>query len=455
MDIDVIVPVRRRARIVDRLLRSFSRNTVRPAAVLLVTNELDPADLDARGLDVRLVRFDSDTYPIGFNDAALRRNVGIWASSSSHVLMFDDDQIAPPALLQSTLRVLAESPVCWGHHRYIDFEAYSFEDLLALRPEAGRARETPPNAWHSWRSAYAGLCGAERALLQRAGGFDMIFSGRHSGEDQDLGRRLAALVHDGDAIYIHEPPFAWHPQQATPWEEPRYSNVCRNDHQLEVREIDGVSTHACSRCPFYWVQNVAFTERSVRMPFDPSKMRITVTPVANDARAIAAVFPFMQEAALNRIAVALRDPHEEFVSRVSSPDMAISLEAAAFLRALCEGLRPRRVLDLGSGFSFRSFFERASRPTTALSGRWTTTASGWSGPDSSSRRAGCSIPTSCSGTTSRRKRPVPSISCSTTWAVWPRARSGFPMSSASSPLWDRSCSTTCTRRSTRWRSSGR
>ena len=86
MEIDVIVPVRREATI-ERLLISFSRNTVWPHAVTLVSNELDDRSVQCRGLNVRILRFQSHEYPIGDCDVALRRNVGIWASESSHPLI--------------------------------------------------------------------------------------------------------------------------------------------------------------------------------------------------------------------------------------------------------------------------------------------------------------------------------------------------------------------------------
>jgi hypothetical protein len=275
MDLDVIVPVRRRA-MIDRLLQSFSRNTVRPGAISLVTNELDAADIATHGLAVRLITFESDSYPVGFNDAVLRRNVGIWASAGSHVVTFDDDQIAPLDLVESMLQVLSSAPVCWGHYRYIDTETLSFDELMALSPQAGRARETPPNARHSWRSAYAGLFGVERALVQQAGGFDMMFSGRHGGEDQNLGRRLAAIVDGGESIYVHEPPFAWHPERNIPWDEPRYTNICRGEHDLIDGDVRGVPAQTCTRCPFYRVQDAVLAGHTVTMPFDPSQVRIAV-----------------------------------------------------------------------------------------------------------------------------------------------------------------------------------
>ena len=48
---------------------------------------------------------------------------------------------------------------------------------------------------------------------------------------------------------------------------------------------------------------------------------------------------------------AIRPEHQEYVNSVSTEDMAVSLEIAAFLKVICDVCRPRRVLDLGSGFS--------------------------------------------------------------------------------------------------------
>jgi hypothetical protein len=47
----------------------------------------------------------------------------------------------------------------------------------------------------------------------------------------------------------------------------------------------------------------------------------------------------------------LRPYYEEYVTRISRYDYAISLELAGFLLALCYTWRPSRLLDLGSGFS--------------------------------------------------------------------------------------------------------
>src|SRR5213078_4518044 len=65
-------------------------------------------------------------------------------------------------------------------------------------------------------------------------------------------------------------------------------------------------------------------------------------------------------AAVAAAAARIRDVYNDYVGGVSAPDMAVSLEAAATLLVLGEGLHPARVLDLGSGFS--SFDLRTAAP---------------------------------------------------------------------------------------------
>jgi len=47
----------------------------------------------------------------------------------------------------------------------------------------------------------------------------------------------------------------------------------------------------------------------------------------------------------------LRPTYERYVTEVSSPEMAVSLETAVFLSVFLHHVGPTRVLDLGSGFS--------------------------------------------------------------------------------------------------------
>ncbi len=63
----------------------------------------------------------------------------------------------------------------------------------------------------------------------------------------------------------------------------------------------------------------------------------------------------------------LQPHYEEYISGISVPQWAISLELSAFLMVLCNISKPKRILDLGSGFSsfvFRSYILRRScKPT--------------------------------------------------------------------------------------------
>jgi predicted O-methyltransferase YrrM len=54
-------------------------------------------------------------------------------------------------------------------------------------------------------------------------------------------------------------------------------------------------------------------------------------------------------------AITLAPFYERYVTSVSSPDMAVSLETASCLHALCRLCKPASVLDLGSGFSSLAF----------------------------------------------------------------------------------------------------
>lgn len=172
--------------------------------------------------------------------------------------------------------MLERSPYFWGHHRYIRFEGYTLEDLVKERPDAGQTREHPANAWHSWLSAYAGLAGARRELLLEVGGYDMAFCGRHAGEDQNLGRRLARHVHGIEQIYVHEPPFAWHPEEPLPWAEPRYSNLCSGAHELVTVECDGRVIQQCGRCPYFSFDGIIGDPDKVLMPFELDSVNLLI-----------------------------------------------------------------------------------------------------------------------------------------------------------------------------------
>jgi len=80
-------------------------------------------------------------------------------------------------------------------------------------------------------------------------------------------------------------------------------------------------------------------------------------------------FPFLRDSrALEDGKVFLKPFYSQYVQRVSAADMAVSLRTASFLWAMCVGLEPKSILDLGSGFSSFVFrFYAKSRSTNVWS----------------------------------------------------------------------------------------
>ena len=142
MTLDIVIPVLR-TRTIGRLLQSLSLGTGRPDAVTLVSNEV-PLDVDAFGLPVRVIRFSSDTVPVGHGDVALRRDIGIWASHCSHVVTLNDNLVAAASLVAASRDLLRERPYFWGHHRYVSFADHRVADLVSLPADrAGPANFRP------------------------------------------------------------------------------------------------------------------------------------------------------------------------------------------------------------------------------------------------------------------------------------------------------------------------
>lgn len=213
--IEVIVPAAR-GNLAERLVWSLSRQTMVPDRISLIGNEA--TTIDSYGLDVRLVRYKTERYD-GPGDVCLRRNIGIFFSEADILIFQDDDQMAPPNMVESAMAIIERDDYVWGHHRYIDFG----DDPMAivdLPPEEGHPRESRVNTCHMWQSCYAGMFGAKRDLLLMLGGFDMAFHGRIGNEDQQLGRRLLFQLYNSNSVVIYEPPFAWHPTEIASVERP-------------------------------------------------------------------------------------------------------------------------------------------------------------------------------------------------------------------------------------------
>lgn len=64
-------------------------------------------------------------------------------------------------------------------------------------------------------------------------------------------------------------------------------------------------------------------------------------------------FPFLLNSSqkFREITDNLRPYYEQYVKKVSDPEMTCSLRTAVFLKVFCDGIKPKHILDLGSGFS--------------------------------------------------------------------------------------------------------
>ncbi len=73
------------------------------------------------------------------------------------------------------------------------------------------------------------------------------------------------------------------------------------------------------------------------------------------------------ETVAEQIRQQLRRYYNEYISTMSTEAMAIGFETAVFLTVLCRIYRPRRILDLGSGFSSLVFRLYAMHVDSAIS----------------------------------------------------------------------------------------
>lgn len=253
------------------LVESLSLGTVRPDSVTLVSNAVFP--IDNHGLNVRWLGFRSDHYAYGYRDIALRFNVAIWASEAGAIIFQGDEQIAPPEMVERSLGLLGSTDHFWGHHRYTAFADKTVPQVMAMRAIDGRPRENGQNRPHTYRSCYSGMLGIWVSSAKAAGGFDMAFNCRHAGEDQHLGWRL-----DGGMAFIHEPPFAWHPEDPLPWGDLGPTNTCRDGHTLLEVDIDGHLFQRCADCPylsFIGVERHLFRSRDPLIRYDPELVEVT------------------------------------------------------------------------------------------------------------------------------------------------------------------------------------
>lgn len=191
--VTVLVPTVGRYSYLEQLLVQLGDQTRRPDEVVVVDQnpEAERRDLTAIAPDLPL-----KVLYLSPPGQCTARNLGLAASTGTHILFLDDDDEVPADLIASHLRVLAPPEVSVSCGRIDDRES------------------GPAPASERFRKASAILptnnAMIRRRVLDRTGGFDPTYD-RGSRADHDLGMRSYIAgnlhVHDpGPRVYHHHAP---------------------------------------------------------------------------------------------------------------------------------------------------------------------------------------------------------------------------------------------------------
>lgn len=173
MTLSVVIPTFGRVAPLGRLLESIRQQRVPPDEVIVVDQNA-PGVLDAclaaSGVTaLRVLRLDEA-------NAALARNTGFAASSSTHVLFIDDDEVMPPDFIERVVDVFARNPhvrCLWPSVGDHDKHARAATELVRV-PRAGSGGVT-----------------FEREYFRTSGGYDpTLFRFGRMAEDWELGHRM-------------------------------------------------------------------------------------------------------------------------------------------------------------------------------------------------------------------------------------------------------------------------
>jgi hypothetical protein len=270
---EVIIP-QMRPQHLDNLIYSFGK-TGAPDLITLVSN-LNLSLRVASPCPIRQLRYETDTYSTGDYTVVLKRNIGAWWAKHENIVFFDDDQLSSNGMLIAFDKLLNTTDIVYGHHRFIDYDSHALDDILDAPPAAGISREHPVNAAHTFQSGYGGLLGIKQSLYLGLGGMDMWWSNVPSHEDQDFTRRML-MAKGWSTIFVHEPPFAWHPLWGASTRLPvtkEPSNLC-NSHHIVTKTLQGIDYEACTLCPWHAASRIEMRNATPMMPFNPLRVNVT------------------------------------------------------------------------------------------------------------------------------------------------------------------------------------
>jgi glycosyltransferase involved in cell wall biosynthesis len=193
--VDVVIPVRNRARFITICLNSVRAQTLQPNSVIVVddgSTDSTPEILDEY-VDgwpkLRIIR----SVPRGVSHA---RNLGLAASDAPFVAFLDSDDIWLPEKLERQMSLfLPDRP----HLGFVHCGCYQIDELgrplprgqVFLPSKRGDIFQAMVESFYHI-SGSASAVVARRELVRQVGGFDGTLM---CGEDQDLWQRLARVSH--------------------------------------------------------------------------------------------------------------------------------------------------------------------------------------------------------------------------------------------------------------------
>jgi glycosyltransferase involved in cell wall biosynthesis len=196
IDASVVIPTHNRARLLDRVLESFARQTVDPSAfevVVVDDGSTDDTEAVCRSYDDRL---DARYIGIARRGSGAAKNIGIAAARGRLIVLADDDDLADAELVAAHIRAHAAHPGKQiGILGYGTWDpALPVTELMHFVTEIGQFlssyRTLRDGDVLDFRHFWSGRVSVKRELLLESAGFDTELAAL---EDVELGYRLSAL----------------------------------------------------------------------------------------------------------------------------------------------------------------------------------------------------------------------------------------------------------------------
>ncbi len=204
MSLAVVVPTVGRIHPLRRLLRSVAAQTVTPDELLIV-------DQNPAGFVDALLREIPSVARIALAEAnlAAARNVGFAATSSTHVLFIDDDEVIDPDFCERVIGTFARHPEVRCLWPVVHTPGARADGVRHWRRLADGPSIAGTTLFRIRRIAGGGAV-FERAFFRATGGYDeTLYRAAHMAEDLELSTRMRRrgmpMWCDASLFVLHDP----------------------------------------------------------------------------------------------------------------------------------------------------------------------------------------------------------------------------------------------------------